>query len=149
MELSGTTNFVGGEGGYEMNVGETYTNKVVYEPASSKVTAYLYVGESTDSAPVQTLSINDKLSGSGYMIGFDADKDGSDGPSKSYFTYLSIASTPFSSLCPAETCSIDKKSGWICPPAYSSTNACSCAISLYTKGAYVPAITVCNQKLKL
>ena len=160
MELSGLNQFVsGGEGG--MTIGENYTCKVVYNPIDGEVTGYLYNGTSIDGEILDTLSISETLPSGPYRIGFDADKDPEEeGTQKSYFTYLSIESVygnvgSCSSLecpVPAFKCYVGVTSSCTCAKWKFFTAQCSriqqsLGICSGTSGAYVPAITVCNQKL--
>lgn len=72
-----------------------YTFKVTYNPthATEKVVAVIYMGEGTDSTPLTTITLDERLDAGNYGIGLDADNDGGDIDDqlpKSYFKYLSI-----------------------------------------------------------
>ena len=70
-----------------------FTFKVTYNPTdpTDKVVAVIYEGKGTDSTPLNTISINERLTAGDYGVGLDADNDGIDGVYfKTYFKYLSI-----------------------------------------------------------
>lgn len=72
-----------------------YTFKVTYNPthATEKVVAVIYMGQGTDSTPLNTITLNEGLVAGDYGVGLDADNDGGgvdDQLPKAYFKYLSI-----------------------------------------------------------
>lgn len=72
-----------------LNYPEYFTFKVTYNPThpTDKVVAVIYEGKGTDSTPLNTISINERLTAGDYGIGLDADNDSS---FKTYYKYLSI-----------------------------------------------------------
>lgn len=140
-----------------MSIGNTYTCKVEHDPKTNTTLVAVFDGSSASGAPMDFLSVNDSIQGN-YRIGFDADKDPGDGTDKSYFTYLYILSSATATSCSYISCAT---------PAFKCVNVdatCTCAkmkvfypqcsraqIASGTcygnRGAYVAAITVCNQRL--
>ena len=72
-----------------LNYPDYFTFKVTYNPThpTDKVVAVIYEGKGTDSTPLNTISINERLTAGDYGVGLDADNDLS---FKTYFKYLSI-----------------------------------------------------------
>jgi hypothetical protein len=80
--------------GYNLQIGQTYTARVIYWPANGYIIHELYEGTNIDGTMVDQLSLNERLdSGTPYRIGFDADMDAGL-PDKAYFTYLELSVDP-------------------------------------------------------
>lgn len=140
-----------------MVIGDTYTCKVQHDPKANTTTVALFDGPTASGVPIENVSVNDSIQGN-YRVGFDADKDPGDGTDKSYFTYLFIQSSSTANSCSYIACTT---------PAFKCINVdatCTCAkmkvfypqcsraqIASSTcygnRGAFVAAITVCNQRL--
>lgn len=156
----------GGEQPELLEVGQVYTGRFVYDPSGEgTVTGELFVGSNTTGEPISTISITEKLPSGSYRVGFDADLDEQEMEfgSKSYFTYISvngrISESGSSSSC-SRVCDNNHSPGFSCfttkacvctkwryfPPQCSRANIVAGTCSSIG-GAYVPAITVCNQRL--
>jgi len=160
--IEGQYNNVDGDPALE--IGQTYTGKMVYNPQSG-VTCEVYLGTEATGNPISSLQLNETLPPGSYRVGFDADSDG-DGNNgeneyKAYFTAFSVTSSDQTNSCPKTTC---QTTGFACRKKTTSNSSCTCATWKYyyaqcsrnqvalgicnaNSGAYVPAITICNQKL--
>lgn len=146
-----------------LQVGQTYTGKMVYNPKTG-VTCQVYQGTEASGTPISELTLNETLPAGSYRVGFDADSDGdnNDGNNeyKAYFTNFSIITSDQTNSCPKTTC---PTTGFTCR-IQNAISPCTCATWKYyyancsriqvalgicsaNSGAYVPAITVCNQRL--
>lgn len=92
-EIAGPNNSVGSE--YALQVGQTYTARVIYMPDQSLVIHELYEGQGIEGTLLDQISLNtDRLdAGTPYRVGFSADLD-SGVPDKAYFTYLELSVDP-------------------------------------------------------
>ena len=81
---------VAASAGEILNYPDYFTFKVTYNPThpTDKVVAVIYEGKGTDSTPLNTISINERLTAGDYGVGLDADSN--DLRFKAYFKYLSI-----------------------------------------------------------
>lgn len=152
------------EGNAVLQIGQTYTGKMTYDPKSG-VTCQVFLGTAAVGTPISVLTLNETLPPGPYRVGFDADSDGdnNDGNNeyKAYFTDFSVVSSDQATSCPKTTCPTE---GFACRKKTSSTSSCACSTWKYyyaqcsrnqvalgicsaSSGAYVPAITVCNQRL--
>lgn len=154
-EISGLTGGVSED--LDLIKGDRYTAHLVYNP-NVGLTATLHEGVKVNNNPISTLFLSDVLSEGEYRIGFDADKDVTGEIQKSYFTNLIIGNVDVATT----SCDVCVNPGFNCyTPVSATTGSCSCRnwkmfyancpkrngqCSRYSK-AYVPAITVCLQKL--
>ena len=162
--IEGQSGFHIVENGPVLQVGNTYTGKMVYNPQSG-VTCEVYEGTSISGSPISSLYLDETLPPGPYRVGFDADSDGDQNNGqneyKAYFTNFSVTSTNQNNSCPPQTCTTK---GLPCLNKTTKSSSCTCATWKYyyaqcsriqvglglcsaNSGAYVPAITVCNQKL--
>jgi hypothetical protein len=80
--------------GYHLQIGQTYTARVIYWPSNGYIIHELYEGTNIDGTMVDQISLNERLdSGTPYRVGFDADMDAGL-PDKAYFTYLELSVDP-------------------------------------------------------
>jgi hypothetical protein len=137
-----------------LEIYQTYTGVFVYNPTESLCNFDLYVGghtaiENTD--PIYSLEFSDHLPDGNYRVGFSADSDGVGGGEdqygpKSYFSWISINGQEAdltAYLCSREMCD---NASFFCKLDNTNKN-CSCRTWKLYKSAYVPAITVCTQRL--
>lgn len=140
-----------------LSIGNTYTCKVEHDPKANTTLVAVFDGPSASGVPMDFVSVNDSIQGN-YRIGFDADKDAGDGTESSYFTYLYILSSANANACSYisctsaafkclnvdATCTCAKMKVFYpqCSKAQIASGTC-----FGNRGAYVAAITVCNQRL--
>lgn len=134
----------GGEGNYELIIGDTYTGRLIYNPILGTVTGETYIGSKATGVPVDSITIFETLPPGPYRIGFNADKDLADedgDQGRSYFTKITINEPISETTCSPKVCT--EQVGMKC-----FTNlSCTCKTSKIIKNAIVPAITVCNMDL--
>lgn len=140
-----------------LSIGSTYTVRVVHNPKANTTHVAVFDGATASGVPIDFLTVNDSVQGN-YRIGFDADKDSGDGTEKSYFMDLSIQSSATADACSYLSCAT---ASFKC---LNVDNTCTCApMKIFypqctkaqiasgtcygNRGAYVAAITVCNQRL--
>ena len=147
------------EASIDFIIGNYYTAHVTYDP-SFGVTAKLYAGNKVIGTPISTLILNEVLPEGTYRIGFDADKDSGDGLEYSYFTNLILGPIEEQAITSCVSCTTIVP-GFNCLAPAATSNTCSCRSwkQFYAncpKGnrqcskesrAYLPAITVCTQRL--
>lgn len=144
-ELDGQENSIMDEGEV-LEVGRIYTGKMVYNPLAGTVTGDVYLGSSVSGEPISSLMIEETLPEGPYRVGFDSDSDGYEDENhvRSYFTKISV--NQYTSLDGDSACRT------ICP----TTNGfscrkpdltCNCTKLTRRSGAYIAAITMCNQRL--
>ena len=156
-QLDGLYDSVGGFGENILPSYGIYTVLLTYDRSAGKVSAKTFTGDTVYGDFLSEIVLNEVLPQGIFRIGFDADQDNSDSTT-AYFTNLNISDRPGQTSCSLQACDVPAFKCLVGTAQCECTNwkffapACSkilqsLGICQGNTGAYVPAITVCNQKI--
>lgn len=156
-QIDGIFSSVGGFGENILPLYGIYTIMLTYDRGAGKVSAKVFTGDTIYGEFLSEIVLEEVLQPGPFRIGFDADQDDDDSTT-AIFQSLTISDRAGQTSCSNKECTTSSFKCLIGVAKCECTNwkyfAPTCSriqqalgICQGTTGAYVPAITVCNQRI--